>query len=331
MQEVLGKAAGGPQKIEPEDLKGRVAVVTGGALGIGFEISRALAHAGCKVIMVNRKEEHGAEAVSQIKEETSGADVEWKECDLGNLAQVRSVFSEIRESLDRLDFLALSAGINSDQYGEDHDGIDRHFGVNYLGQFYVTNLLWPLIKKTSKSASNPAPRIVFEASEVHRTAPSDVHFACLEEINNPKLGPTQLYGRTKLALILLAKFGLTNNVIKKDKVNVFATSVHPGTVKTGMQDSWKSAYPGVTGYVLSGLMKLIGRSPEQGAYSALWAMTAPEIETEDLGGHYFTDPGQEGKESSQASDPSLGAALWDLSERIIKDKLGGDALLDWHA
>ena len=40
--------------------------------------------------------------------------------------------------------------------------------------------------------------------------------------------------------------------------------------------------------------------------------------------------GQLGKESAQASDAKLGAALWDLSERIIKDKLGQDALLDWN-
>jgi len=41
--------------------------------------------------------------------------------------------------------------------------------------------------------------------------------------------------------------------------------------------------------------------------------------------------GQPGKETSQASDENLGAALWDLSERIIKDKLGADALVDWNA
>jgi hypothetical protein len=37
-----------------------------------------------------------------------------------------------------------------------------------------------------------------------------------------------------------------------------------------------------------------------------------------------------GKESNQASDPALGAALWNLSEKIIKDKLGEDALVDWN-
>jgi hypothetical protein len=41
--------------------------------------------------------------------------------------------------------------------------------------------------------------------------------------------------------------------------------------------------------------------------------------------------GQLGKESSQASDPKLGDALWDLSERLIKEKVGDDALADWSA
>lgn len=40
--------------------------------------------------------------------------------------------------------------------------------------------------------------------------------------------------------------------------------------------------------------------------------------------------GQPGKETSQASDEKLGAALWNLSERIVKDKIGQDALVDWN-
>lgn len=229
MQSVLGKAIG-PQKVQPEDLNGRVAVVIGGAYGIGYEISRALAHAGCRVIMVNRKEEQGEKAISNIKEESSNADVDWKECDMGHLAQVKDVMTKLRESLDRLDFLVLSAGINANQYGLDHDGIDRHFGVNYLGQYYVCNLLWPLLRKTSKMPDVPAPRVVFEASEMHRAAPSNVHFGSIEEINDPDLGPTELYARTKLALILLAKYGLAERVIKENHDNIFAISVHPGAV-----------------------------------------------------------------------------------------------------
>lgn len=48
-----------------------------------------------------------------------------------------------------------------------------------------------------------------------------------------------------------------------------------------------------------------------------------------MGNRLTSSQGQPGKESSQASDPTLGSALWDLSERIIKDRLGSDALIEW--
>jgi len=330
MQSVLHKVIG-PKEVHPENLEGRVAVVTGGALGIGYEVSRALALAGVKVIMVNRKEEQGADAISSIKKEKADAQVEWKHCDMGSLKEVKEVFSELRNSLDRLDFLVLSAGINTNFYGEDADGIDRHFGVNFLGHFYVCNQLWPVLRKTGKMGTKPAPRVVFESSEMHRTAPSDVHFASMDEINDSSVDPTRLYGRTKLAMILFAKYGLRDRVIKPNGDNVYALSVHPGAVNTAMQQQWKDAYPGITGKLLSNAMLFAGRDVEQGSYSALWCCTADEIEEKNMNGFYFNDPGQPGKETSQASDENLGAALWDLSERIIKDKLGQDALVDWSA
>lgn len=117
--------------------------------------------------MVNRKEYQGADALSKIKEESSDAEVDWKECDLGNLGQVKIVFTELRDTLDRLNFLVLSAGINAQPFGVDADGIDRHMGVNYLGQYYATNQLWPLIRKTSFLPGVLAPRVVALSSEVH--------------------------------------------------------------------------------------------------------------------------------------------------------------------
>ena len=94
-----------------------------------------------------------------------------------------------------------------------------------------------------------------------------------------------------------------------------------------MQQQWKDAYPGITGKLLSWSMLAVGRDVEQGSYSALWALTSPKIEEQKLNGWYFNDPDTPGKESAQASDPQLGNALWDLSHRLIKDKLGEDALV----
>lgn len=61
-------------------------------------------------------------------------------------------------------------------------------------------------------------------------APSVVHFASLDEINNPEIGSLEVYGRTKLAVILGVKYGLVDRVIKPNGDNVYALSVHPGAV-----------------------------------------------------------------------------------------------------
>ena len=100
-----------------------------------------------------------------------------------------------------------------------------------------------------------------------------------------------------------------------------------------MQEQWKDAYPGTTGHLISWAMKAVGRSPEQGSFSALWALASPDIPGNLQGthGYYFTDPGKEGTLSSQAKDPELGKALWELSEKIVKQKMGDDALVDWNA
>ncbi|ERF74686.1 hypothetical protein EPUS_00816 [Endocarpon pusillum Z07020] len=330
MQSILHPVIG-PKK-EIQNLSGRVALVVGGAFGIGYEISRAFVLHGARVIMVNRKEDQGKEAIDKIKQEAGEeAKIEWLPCDMGNLKQVKEVFTGVREREERLDLLILSAGINVNQYGETADGLDRHFQVNWLGQFYVCNLLYPLLRTTSKMPDTPAPRIVFESSEQHRAAPSVVHFGSLNEINNPDLGSLELYGRTKLAVILGVKYGLRDRVIKPNGDNIYALSVHPGAVNTAMQQQWKDAYPGLFGKLVTTIMLAGGRDVEQGSYSALYAATSPEVEDKGWNGYYFTDPGQPGKESSQASDPALGAALWELSQRLIKEKAGEDALVDWSS
>lgn len=205
--------------------------------------------------MVNRKQDQGLASIEKIKKEAgSNAMIEWLPCDMGNLKQIKETFTKFREQEERLDLvgfvlselvlpnahtdfqLVLSAGINANQYGETADNIDRHFQVNWLGQFYACNQLFPLLRKTSKLPDTAAPRIVFESSEMHRMAPSDVHFASLDEINNPELGSLQLYGRTKLAIILGVKYGLLERVIRPNKDNIYALSVHPGAVSKAHDD-----------------------------------------------------------------------------------------------
>lgn len=136
--------------------------------------------------------------------------------------------------------LILSSGINSNQFGLDADGIDRHFGVNALGHYYAINLLYPVLLRTSKRSDvgKGGVRIVFESSEMHRFAPGSedskerargTHFGSEEEITEggKALGPVELYGRTKLAMILYGK-AMRDKVIEKNGDNVYIRTLkHP--------------------------------------------------------------------------------------------------------
>jgi len=108
MQSILHPIIG-PAGPEQADLTGKTAVITGGAEGIGEEIARFFALYGAKVILVNRKKEHGDEAIRWItdecRKEGKNAQVEWVGCDLGELKQVKEVFSGLAKKLDRLDLV----------------------------------------------------------------------------------------------------------------------------------------------------------------------------------------------------------------------------------
>ncbi len=129
--------------------------------------------------------------------------------------------------------LILSSSINSNKRGLDEDLVDRHFGVNALGHYYAINLLYPLMRKTSSSPGTKkgSVRIVFESSEMHRFAPGGddsksrgrgCHFGSEEEITEggKEMSPVELYGRTKLAMILYGK-AIRDKVIKKNGDDIY--------------------------------------------------------------------------------------------------------------
>jgi len=61
---------------------GRVALVTGGASGIGFHVAQALAHIGYRVVILGRNPHEGAAAVAAITGANASAQVEFQRCDL---------------------------------------------------------------------------------------------------------------------------------------------------------------------------------------------------------------------------------------------------------
>jgi 2-deoxy-D-gluconate 3-dehydrogenase len=91
------------------DLTGKVAVVTGGAMGIGQGIAFRLAEAGAAVVVTDINLEAANETVEQIK--TNGGKAVALKADAGSVTDAKMVVEKTVEYFDRLDILVNNAGI----------------------------------------------------------------------------------------------------------------------------------------------------------------------------------------------------------------------------
>jgi 2-deoxy-D-gluconate 3-dehydrogenase len=92
------------------DLKGKVAIVTGGNGGIGLGMARGLARAGGRVVVAARNKEKSSAAVRELQ--ALGASALAVSVDVTDEKSVNTLVSETVERCDRLDILVNNAGIN---------------------------------------------------------------------------------------------------------------------------------------------------------------------------------------------------------------------------
>jgi NAD(P)-dependent dehydrogenase (short-subunit alcohol dehydrogenase family) len=174
---------------------GRLAIVTGGTSGIGYETALALAKAGARVIIASRNDKRGADAIASIRRAHKRAAVEFRLLDTARLSSVRKFAKDWQREQRRIDILVLNAGIAAVPNREEtEDGFERQLATNYLGHFALTGLLLPHIEPSAQS------RIVAVASIAHRHA--RIHFDDLQ-LKNYHSG--KAYNRSKLAMLI---FGL---------------------------------------------------------------------------------------------------------------------------
>lgn len=89
-------------------MEAKVAVVNGGAGGIGRAVVRRLAGAGYGIFILDKNQQAGREILDQLREQ--GCQAEYRAIELTNAAQIKNVFAEILSATDRIDLLVNLAG-----------------------------------------------------------------------------------------------------------------------------------------------------------------------------------------------------------------------------
>lgn len=217
----------------------KVAVVTGGNRGLGFETSRQLAKQGYEVILTSRDEDSGKAAAEKLQAE--GLNVKFHVLDVTSDESSQKLAEFIQNQFGKLDVLVNNAGVYIDgKTGKNSvldttiDTVRQTMETNLFGVLRVTQALIELMKKQNYG------RIVNVSSG-------------MGQLSNMGSGSTG-YRLSKTALNALTRI-LASEL---QGTNISVNSVCPGWVKTNMGG------------------ENAPRTPEQGVETIVWLATLDE-------------------------------------------------------
>ncbi|KAF9956363.1 hypothetical protein BGZ70_009930 [Mortierella alpina] len=250
----------------------KVAVLTGGASGLGYLAAMAIAEAGYHLIIGDRATEQGIRAVETIKGKTRNPNVEFHYLDLGSFKDVHAFVEEVKKRTLAVDLLVNNAGVMAiPSFRPTAEGHDSQVGINYLGHLYLTQLLLPLIKAAPKA------RIVMTASSAHYGTP---------EVNYPAITSAKAYDHinnycvSKLATVMYVRHLARS--LSKTHPQITVNCLHPGACYTNLfKHSWST-------YILTTIgFQYLLRSPARGARTIVYLSLSEEVE--GINGEYWFD------------------------------------------
>ncbi len=129
-------------------VKDKVAIVTGGALGIGKATCERLAEAGAKIAVTDIKDNEGRAVADDLKKNDFKAEY-WR-LNVADENEVKNVFKKVQEKFGSIDVLVNNAGISgvnkpTDEISEEE--WEKVMNINVKGVFFCTKHAIPYMKK----------------------------------------------------------------------------------------------------------------------------------------------------------------------------------------
>lgn len=127
----------------------KIALVTGGNRGIGYELCKQLAERGIQILMAGRNIVKGTEAARALAH--SGLDVSFVEMDIDEPNRIFAVMDFIREKYGRVDILVNNAAVYWDEGVRlseiEPTVLEKTMRTNFFGAYYVIRAVLPLMQK----------------------------------------------------------------------------------------------------------------------------------------------------------------------------------------
>ncbi len=252
-----------------DSMKGKRVIITGPTSGVGREIAAQLAALDAEVILGCRDVKKGNQVALEITSSYGAAKLLVLEVDTSSQESIRTFAREIRRRYRHLDVLINNAALNRGILPkvDSVDGIELTFATNVLGYFLLTQELLDLLKRSAPS------RILNVAS----TYASDLDLDDLEFDRRP-FESFKAYAQSKACDRLL-----TWELARRLKgTGVTANAMTPGLItETGL-------YRNAETQLVERLAQFAGgRTSAQGAESAVWLASDPEMES--VSGKFFED------------------------------------------
>ena len=248
------------------NMQAKTALITGANTGLGFEMAKALAAQGWRVVVSGRSREKVEAAAERIVSEYPDARLDAGIVDLNSLASVRAFAEQTIATHEELHLLINNAGVMVPPAGVTQDGFETQFGVNFVGHFALTGHLFPLLNATDGA------RIVTLSSIGHRGASIDFDNLHLEK----PFEPWREYGQSKLADLVFALE--LDRRLRACGSSILSLAAHPGVSSTELTRNLDGIPPGIS------MM-----TPAEGAAPALHAAISSDVS----GGQYWGPDGPE--------------------------------------
>ena len=186
-----------PSCFTSDVLEGQVAVVTGGATGIGKEICRVLGAHGARITMVSRKQDVLEASVDELAAE--GIDASFGVCDVRDTDAVRSVVDRVVADRGRLDIVVNNAAGNfpAPMSKISPNGFKAIVDIDLLGTYNVTRAAFDAwLRDHGGSLVNISAPLSSGASSSRPTSPRPSRASTRSPERVPSSGARTAYGPT---------------------------------------------------------------------------------------------------------------------------------------